>query len=212
MGAVSFIYNLEPTALTLDDEEKAKFGLTVVAQGGPESAKANAPAAGTQYPFAQRSTLPTNGKDLTPDAQLKKISGQVSSFFGSIFKEVKTISATAAEDLAELTSGSGLATTSATSSRSTGSPQAQNQSVANANAKERARIRQESLAHQDEEFELQMALALSLSEKNESPFDVSPATRLAIKMAMKNGSSPETPALPVDEEDGETPLSTTIAP
>ncbi|KAL2917890.1 hypothetical protein HK105_202303 [Polyrhizophydium stewartii] len=97
MGAISFIYNMTAKSLTLSDEEKATLGIS----SAPQQPN-NGPGAG-QHGAGWRQS--------TGAGELNRIAGQMSQFFGSIFKEVRTIGSQAAEDFAGLVAGDSTAST-----------------------------------------------------------------------------------------------------
>ena len=139
MGAISYLYNLSPSSLTLSNEEKEKLGIA----------------------DAKKSTL-------NPD--LSKVTSQVSGFFSNLFKEVKSMSSQAADDIV-----ANLSQSTPTSSVQPSAP-----AVA---------YRQNADQLQQEEYELQLAMALSLSQTQEqkelelSP-SMSPETKEAVLKAL----------------------------
>ncbi|KAH6563596.1 hypothetical protein BASA50_001633 [Batrachochytrium salamandrivorans] len=167
MGVISFIYNMNAKSLTLTEEEQAKMGIS---SQNIQSQKQQ-----------QQERQQWNESTASGAKELNRIAGQVTQFFGNIFKEVKTIGSQAAEDFAGLvTSESSTASqseydmSSSTSLTAPKTPFGVNSTEYPAHSY----TAQDTKAppQDQEEFELQLALALSLSEKQvESPYLNDPA-------------------------------------
>ncbi|EGF79479.1 hypothetical protein BATDEDRAFT_89555 [Batrachochytrium dendrobatidis JAM81] len=155
MGVISFIYNMNAKSLTLTEEEQEKMGVSL------QSVQLQQQQERQQW---GRST--TNGAK-----EFNRIAGQVSQFFGSIFKEVKTMGTQAAEDLAGLVSSEYPAVSPSESQSSpTALPMLDKVSIDSSTREYPLQdySHQPIKSPQEQEFELQLAMALSLSEKETS--------------------------------------------
>jgi hypothetical protein len=131
MGAISFIYNLSPKSLTLNEQEKQKSGGELFGQS-------------------------------TKD-EIKQFTNQVSGFFSSLVREVKS---TADELMNNVSSPTTPENIFGTQSQPTSPVR---QQFSQMSVQERERIQQER-----EQYELDLAIAISLSEQQnqESMLDI----------------------------------------
>jgi hypothetical protein len=139
MGAISFIYNITPKSLTLNAQERQKHGL-----------------------IPEKPRIQTSG---ATNPELKKITNQVSGFFGNLFKEVKSFGSHAADEIvANLSTPSPAAQTTLVASPPGQLPQSAQSAYPSREGTSANLGSPTTDIAQQEEFELQLALALSLSE------------------------------------------------
>lgn len=148
MGAISFLYNLSEKSLTLADEERAQYF--------PATVRSAANKIDSRSPSPNTPGLP----------ELQQFASQVSGFFGSFVREVKTLSTDAAGKVegfvSRLGKQTGVEDDDEESAEFPGNTSGQRPRATAAAARREA---------EEEDYELQMALALSLSLQDTERID-----------------------------------------
>jgi hypothetical protein len=164
---------MDGNSLTLDDAEKERLLINANDSGLVKSAD----------------RPPRSGPELNPE--IKRITNNVSNFFGNIFKEVKSFSTVTTDELV-----ANMGSPSPTAPIATPAGQCPPGQLYNSQQQReyQRNFTTESEPDNQEEFELQLALALSLSEDTSGP------------------THPSQPPLLDDLQGGEVPLVRTESP